>query len=117
VQQFVALRLPPHYWQAGLRCSDLRALNLNVTSPAPMTSAPCVRGRASPAIRPSLGERLWRDSEAAAPTASPPDAQQARLEDAGDAEPEPQLRARLQDAGIVGPKHHVAPCYVFGRTH
>jgi hypothetical protein len=49
-----------------------------------------VRGRAAPAIRPSLCLRRPRDSDATAPTASAPEAQRARLEYPGDAELEPQ---------------------------
>jgi hypothetical protein len=86
------LRLPPPLWQAGLRCSDSRAENLNVASPAPTKSAPCVCGRAALAIRPAFGERQPRDSDATAPTVSRPETRRAWLGDAGEAEPEPRLR-------------------------
>jgi hypothetical protein len=76
-----------------------------------------MRGRAAPAIRPALRERRPRDFDAAAPTASPPEAQRTRLEDAGDAEPEPQLWARLEDAGAAEPELQAAPCSVCAQTH
>jgi hypothetical protein len=46
-----------------------------------------VRGRAPPAIRSALEMRRPRDSGATVPTASPPEAQRARLEDAGNVKP------------------------------
>jgi hypothetical protein len=76
-----------------------------------------VCGRAALAIRPAFGERQPRDFDATVPTMSPPEAQRAWLEDAGDAEPEPRLRACLQDAGAAESELQAAPRYVCGRTH
>jgi hypothetical protein len=71
-----------------------------------------VRGLAAPAIRPVLIERRLRDSDATAPTASPPEAQWTRLEVSEDAEPEPQLREHLEAAGAADPQTQAAPCSV-----
>jgi hypothetical protein len=76
-----------------------------------------VRGRAAPAIRPALGERRPRDSDAPSSTASPPEAQRTRLEDAGDAEPEPQLRARLKSRVLLNRNPKRPRALVCGHTH
>jgi hypothetical protein len=68
------------------------------------------RGCSESAIRPALGERRPRDSDANAPNASPPEAQRARLEGAVVVEPEPRLRARLEDAQAAEPEPQAAPC-------
>jgi hypothetical protein len=76
-----------------------------------------VRGRAAHAIRPAFGEHRSRDSDATAPTASPPESQRTRLENAGDAEPEPLLRTRLKDPGAAELEPQAAPCSVCRQTH
>jgi hypothetical protein len=84
-----ALRLLPVYWLASPRCSDWRAFEFNATSSVPTASAPsgavaCVSVLNLPIGRPSLKQRWPRNFGVTAPTASPPEAQRTRLEDAGD---------------------------------
>ena len=87
-------------------------------SPAPTTSASCVHGRAAPTTSLALGERRPRDSDAAASTTSPPEAQRTRLEDAGSTKPEPEFRTRMENSGAAEPEPQ-APrfIYVCGQTH